>query len=427
MISAFIHGKHRAGFSNSQESYYKESSLLMSDAITNYKTVASFGHEYLLTDILHEKLLIPCKKGMIQSHVSGILYGYSNFSQNALSGILFFLGAVYIRWEDADPEEVFLAIFVLIFASWGAGQAQQFAPSQGKAYKSALRIFSIIDEKSEIDVEHEDPNHIIADENTFNGNIEFKNIWFRYPTRPDSWILKDLNLTINPKEQVALVGESGSGKSTIVQLLLRFYEPHFGQILINGVDIKDYNVQSLRRQMGLVQQMPTLFNESVRFNICYGEETENEKNAIEAAKISNATGFIAKLRDSSSGNEDQVAIEEHEEEDENKVNIQDVKDGLQTSCGTNGGKLSGGQKQRVAIARAIVRQPQLLLLDEATSALDEVSQGKVQAALEKVMKGRTSIVIAHRLTTIENADRIVILKNGKVEKEGKFNDIKEEL
>jgi ATP-binding cassette subfamily B (MDR/TAP) protein 1 len=240
---------------------------LLSDAISNYKTVASFGHEYLLVDILRKRLSEPLKKGAIKSHLSGFVFGWSNFVQNITFGVLFFLAAVFVRYNGADQEDCFLAIFVLMFAAWGAGQAQQFGPSQGKAYKSATRIFTIIDQPTEVDVEDSTPDLVVADENTFEGKIEFKNVWFRYPSRPEAWILKDLSLTIEPKEQIGLVGESGSGKSTIVQLLLRFYEPHFGQILINGVDIKNYNVKSLREQMSLVQQMPTLFNESVLYNI----------------------------------------------------------------------------------------------------------------------------------------------------------------
>ena len=258
---------------------------------------------------------------------------------------------------------------------------------------------------------------------SFIGEIEFKNVWFRYPTRPESWILKDFSLKIKPKEHVALVGESGSGKSTIVQLLYRFYEPHFGTILIDGINIKDYDIVSLRRQLSLVQQMPTLFNESVQYNICYGQDESTQEQIIDAIRISNADGFVSKLS-SLEGKED-VVLEEMDE-DEN-VSDERIIQGFDSNCGVNGGKLSGGQKQRIAIARAVMRTPKILLLDEATSALDEVSQGKVQKALEKVMKGRTSIVIAHRLTTIENADRIIILKNGKIYKEGKFKDLKEEL
>ena len=206
----------------------------------------------------------------------------------------------------------------------------------------------------------------------FVGEIEFKNVWFRYPTRPDVWILKDFNLKIKPQEHIALVGESGSGKSTIVQLLYRFYEPHFGQIYIDGVNIKDYDLAHLRSMMGLVQQEPALFNESVLYNICYSIDNLDENKAIKAAKISNASGFIAKLNDIRTDQEEGKIIEEHEEDD--NASDEAVRKGLNVSCGTKGGKLSGGQKQRIAIARALIRNPKILLLDEATSALDSESE-----------------------------------------------------
>jgi ATP-binding cassette subfamily B (MDR/TAP) protein 1 len=329
-----------------------------------------------------------------------------------------------MREEGVDGERTFISIFVIMFSTFGAGHAQQYGPSTGKALKAALRIFSIIDEKSDVDIDEDRSDEVIATPEIFEGKVEFRNVWFRYPTRPDIWILRDFSLTINPKEHVALVGESGSGKSTIVQLLYRFYEPHFGQILIDGVDIRHYNLKSLRRQFGLVQQMPTLFNESVLYNICYGEETLDEEGAIQSAEVANANGFIAKMADLV--NQEQKK-EIQEKDEETNVDIEDVKRGLYVNCGTSGGRLSGGQKQRIVIARAVIRKPKVLLLDEATSALDEVSQGKVQEALEQVMKGRTSIVIAHRLTTIENADRIIILREGKIYREGKFNDLRDDL
>jgi ATP-binding cassette subfamily B (MDR/TAP) protein 1 len=427
ICSAIVQVKLQTGFTESQDSLLKDANLLLSDAISNYKTVASFAHEYLLVDLLKSKLAEPLRTGTIKAHVSGFVFGWSNFVQNVVFGILFFAAAVYIRYDGADSEDCLLAIFILMFAAWGAGQAQQFGPSQGKAYKSAQRIFSIIDEHSDISTEDNSEGLIYADESSFIGKIEFRNVWFRYPTRPNIWVLKDFSLTIKPKEHIALVGESGSGKSTIVELLLRFYDPHFGNILIDDIDIKHYNLVSLRRQMGLVQQMPTLFNDSIVYNICYGEDIEDQNKALEATNVSNANGFIAKLKDATKGNSDEnnIAIEEHDEDD--YANLEDVQAGFTSNCGTNGGKLSGGQKQRIAIARAVIRKPKILLLDEATSALDEISQTKVQAALETVMENRTSIVIAHRLTTIESADRIVILENGKIYREGKYNEIKDDL
>jgi len=421
ICSSMIQVKLQTGITDKQDGALKEANLLLSDAISNYKTVASFAHEYLLVDLLRERLKQPVRQGSIKSHIAGVVFGYSNFVQNVAFSIVFLFGSMFIKELDADPENTFIAIFVIMFAAFGAGQAQQFGPSTGKAMKAAMRIFSIIDEPSEICIDDKEESNVVTEDENFSGTIEFRNVWFRYPTRPDVWILKDFSLKINPQDHIALVGESGSGKSTIVQLIYRFYDPHFGNIFIDGVDIRHYDLVKLRRKFGLVQQMPTLFSEPVLYNICYGQGDQNQEEAIKAAEISNANGFIAKL----ARIDDDKVIEEDEEED--NYTQQELIEGLKVDCGVNGGKLSGGQKQRIAISRAVIRQPKILLLDEATSALDEVSQGKVQEALEQVMKGRTSIVIAHRLTTIENADRIVILRNGQIYKEGKFKDIKGEL
>ena len=422
VCASAIQGKLQTGFTSIEEGPLKEALLLLSDSISNYKTVSSFANENLIVNSLEKLLEKPAKTGMCKAHFAGIIFGYSSFTQNVVFAIAFWLGAVFMKENGIKGEDVFIAIFVIMFAAFGAGSAQQFSPSTAKALKSAIRIFSIIDEKSDINIDENHPEEIMATD-SFIGEIEFKNVWFRYPTRPDAWILKDFSLKINPKEHVALVGESGSGKSTIVQLLYRFYEPHFGTILIDGVDIKHYNVSSLRKHFGLVQQMPTLFNETVLYNITYGQDQYTNEEVVDAIRISNADGFISKLS-TLDGNDNKILEERDEEEN---VSDERIIEGFGSNCGVGGGKLSGGQKQRIAIARAVMRKPKILLLDEATSALDEVSQGKVQKALEKIMKGRTSIVIAHRLTTIENADRIIILKNGKIYKEGKFKDIKDEL
>lgn len=213
---------------------------------------------------------------------------------------------------------------------------------------------------------------------------------------------------IEPNESVALVGESGSGKSTIVQLLYRFYEPHFGQILIDGVDIKSYDLKSLRRMYGIVQQEPALFHESVRYNIAYSADDgdEDERRVIECSDAANATEFVKDLQP------------------DGKHNSGDLMQGLEYNCGVKGGSLSGGQKQRIAIARAIYKNPKILMLDEATSALDERSQHKVQEALDSLMENQTSIVIAHRLSTIENVKRLIVISEGHVVEEGTFHELK---
>lgn len=368
---------------------------------------------------------------------------------------------------------------------------------------------------------------------TFKGEIEFRNVWFRYPTRLQQWVFKGLNLKINQRDNIAIVGESGQGKSTFIALVIRFYDPEFGQVLIDGVDVRTMNVVELRKRLGLVQQEPLLFNYSLLENILYGRLDASNADVLEAAKKSNALEFICPDgQDSSEGdlnnafsddnavllnafdqfkaqmlknidisiasraksakeaNDRDIAkgykpvdkkllskLELQEEEkkekllaylvasDAEKLKMQETefeemkqsmtelvkkdneqgkfeeisglvdtrKDpqllatkldkGFSIFAGNRGSKLSGGQKQRIAIARAIIRQPGILLLDEATSALDEDSQRKVQEALYQIMGDRTSIVVAHRLTTVEKCNRLAVIDDGVIVEEGSFSEL----
>lgn len=368
-----------------------------------------------------------------------------------------------------DGEDIFLAMFAIIFAAFGAGQASSYGPDAAKAIAPAMKIFTIVDTPTKINA-LEVPEGSIEVPPTFQGSIEFRDVWFRYPMRPKHWVFKGLNLKINPKDSIAIVGESGQGKSTLILLLMRFYDIDKGDILIDGVSIKDYNIASLRQRMGLVMQEPTLFNYSVKENILYGNSFASNLEVAQACEVANAKVFVE-------SDELQYAIEDDcrslmtamsdglykeklieklgaeefnkkfetikklvaKEEKEGKFKyiegemdkrtpeqigeLKELHNGYSIQCGTKGSKLSGGQKQRIAIARAVIRQPHLLLLDEATSALDEESQRKVQAALEQVMKGRTSIVVAHRLTTVEKCNRIAVIEDGVVIEEGTFSDL----
>lgn len=255
-------------------------------------------------------------------------------------------------------------------------------------------------------------------------------------------------------EIVAVVGESGAGKSTFINLVMRFYDPDHGQVLVDGIDVREYNISDLRRQMGLVMQEPTLFNFPIKDNILYGAPEASNENIRSAAEVANAVEFIetaelseafddkpasllkamksdaykakvlekigqeeydkkieilTKIASTAGGVEEDATILDLIDKRSETVSGKALHDGYKVMCGVKGSKLSGGQKQRVAIARAVIRQPKILLLDEATSALDEISQQKVQKALENVMIGRTSIVVAHRLTTVEKCSRVAVI------------------
>ena len=239
---------------------------------------------------------------------------------------------------------------------------------------------------------------------TNNNDIEFKNVWFKYPNSGENqWVLRGFSLKIESGEWVGVVGESGWGKSTLTQLLFRFYDVQSGSISVGGIWIKDLTLKSLRGNLGIVEQEPILLNWSIMENIIYGKPEAKSEEIVEAAGIGNACEFINKL------NESNLELNPNEVEDKRYGQLPL---GYQASWGARGSKLSGGQKQRIAIARTIIRKPQILILDEATSALDLRSQEIVQNALDKAMKKCTSIVIAHRQSTLKNWDRIITIEDG---------------
>lgn len=246
---------------------------------------------------------------------------------------------------------------------------------------AAERVFEVLETENTIKTKE---NAIVASE--FKDAISIENINFKYE---DEYVLKNFSLTIPKGKTVALVGQSGSGKSTIANLLTRFYDVNDGAIKIDGVDIKDLNIHSLRDLLGLVTQDSILFNDTIKNNITLGKENVTDEEIVNALKIANAYEFV-----------------------------KDLPNGIETNIGDAGGKLSGGQKQRLSIARAVLKNPPIMILDEATSALDTESEKLVQIALENMMQNRTSIVIAHRLSTIQKADSIVVMQKGQIVEQG---------
>ncbi|MDI6802205.1 MAG: ATP-binding cassette domain-containing protein, partial [Thermodesulfovibrionales bacterium] len=230
-------------------------------------------------------------------------------------------------------------------------------------------------------------------ERTIKGHIVFENVSFKYPSA-ESYVLKDINLHINPGEVIALVGYSGAGKSTLVDLIAGFLYPDKGKILIDGIDTRDLSLKSLRGHIGIVTQDIVLFNDTVKANILFGRPDAAKAEVIEAAKAAYAHEFIMELSD-----------------------------GYETKIGERGIRLSGGQKQRITMARAILRNPSILILDEATSSLDTESEQKVQKALEKLMEGRTTIVIAHRLSTVLKATKIIVMSRGRIIQHGSHEEL----
>ncbi len=253
--------------------------------------------------------------------------------------------------------------------------------NQGLA--AAERVFKVLDEAK--DIKEKKSGRVVS---KIRGDIEFKNVYFKYEDSED-FVLKDINLKVEKGKVLALVGESGAGKTTLVDLILRFYDVSYGKITIDGIDIRDLDLTILRKNISIVSQNVFLFNDTIRNNIAYGDVTKSFEEIVSAAKAANAHEFITQMPD-----------------------------GYDTVVGEHGTRLSGGEKQRISIARAILKDAPILILDEATSSLDTKSENEIQEALKNLTLGKTTIVIAHRLSTVMNADKIVVLKDGEIVEEG---------
>ncbi|XP_071713966.1 ABC transporter B family member 11-like [Rutidosis leptorrhynchoides] len=390
-VNGYVQMKFLKGFSADAKMMYEEASQVANDAVRSIRTVTSFCSEEKVMELYRIKCEGPKKLGIKQGLISGIGFGVSFFLLFCMYGTSFYTGARFVKAGITTFKDVFRVFFALTFAALLISQSSSFAPDSSKAKSSAMSVFSILDRNSEIDPSDESGEKL----ETIKGEIKIRHVSFKYPTRPDVQIFRDLCLTIRSGKTVALFGESGSGKSTIIQLMQRFYNPDSGFIKLDGVELHKFQLKWLRIQMGLVGQEPVLFNETIRANIAYGKNGDvTESEIIAASELANAHNFISSL---------------HE--------------GYDTVVGERGLQMSGGQKQRVAIARAIVKSPKILLLDEATSALDAESERVVQDALDKVMVNRTTVVVAHRLSTIKNADVIAVVKNGVIVEKGKHDNL----
>ena len=265
--------KLQSGLVDEQNDLQKDADLLCGDAIANFKTVQSLGNTELIVK-KYEELLEPTKKIQISYQIkTGIAFGLSQCAMYLVFAAMFWLAGLLIQEiEDIDPRSVFTALFAIMFGASHAGTASAMGPDIGKAGGASKRVFRILDYPSSIDTVaiDEDKSKIKLDFNNVQGKIEFKNVWFRYPTRKEDFVHRGLNLTINPGESIALVGESGCGKSTFVNLLMRFYDIDDGEILLDGVDIKKINLHDLRKAISLVMQEPIIFNYSIVENILYG-------------------------------------------------------------------------------------------------------------------------------------------------------------
>lgn len=388
VILTLIFGRMIRKLSKARQSVLAESNTLLGEVVGSVKVVKAFAteiferrkYEHIQDRLIKVALRYGMARGLFILFLTVVFLGAIFF--------IIYMGARMVQnGEMTSGQLISFVTYTFIIGGSIAGLGNLMTELLG-AIGATERVRNILFLDSELEIKDEET------ELKLQGHIKIEDIEFSYPSRPDTKILDGISMDINAGEKVAIVGQSGVGKSTIIQILLRFYNISNGDIRVDNQSIYDYELRSYRSNIALVPQEVSLFGGTIRDNILYGDEHASEEQVIEASRLSNSWEFI-----------------------------ESFPEGLDTIVGERGVKLSGGQRQRIAIARAILKNPSILLLDEATSALDSESEKYVQDALNRLMKGRTSIIIAHRLSTIIDADRIYVLDSGKIAEEGRHEEL----
>ncbi|KAL4777950.1 P-loop containing nucleoside triphosphate hydrolase protein [Aspergillus varians] len=393
LLSGFLRTWILSRFQARGRTVYQKSASGVSEAVTAIRTVVSLTMEQVILDSYRMELQKQVRSDIPSILRSSFLYACSEALQFFCMALGFWYGGMLLGHHEYSIFKFYVCFSEVIFGAQAAGSVFSYAPGISKAKDAAGELKALYTRKPKI---HGRTGGAVVSPSSLQGAIEFRSVYFRYPTRIQTPVLQGLNFVVQPGQYVAFVGASGCGKSTTIALLERFYNPLAGTICVDGRDISQLDLQSYRRQLAFVGQEPALFQGSIKENILLG---------MEAGAVSDSA-LIAACRD---------------------ANIYDfvisLPQGFNTEVGSKGGMLSGGQKQRIAIARALLRNPRILLLDEATSALDSESESIVQAALDNASKGRTTLAVAHRLSTIQRADVIFVLANGRIAESGTHGEL----
>ena len=390
MIVAIIFGRYIRKISKQAQDQVAVSNTIVQETMQGIVNVKSFANEAIevlrygksVREIAALSLKSAFSRGLFASFIILALFG-------AVVGIVWYATVLMKTGEIQFGEVISFVLYTSFIGASIGGLAELYAQIQ-KAVGATERIFEILDQVPEaIDLRTKLPI-----KERLQGHVRFENVQFSYPARADVAVLRGIEFEARQGQQIAIVGPSGAGKSTITQLLLRFYNPDAGTILIDGNSAASYDLTALRNQMALVPQDVILFGGTIRENILYGKPEASLEEVREAARKANALEFIDRFPE-----------------------------GFETIVGERGITLSGGQRQRIAIARAVLKDPAILILDEATSSLDSESERLVQDALDQLMQGRTSFVVAHRLSTVRKADQILVIDGGKVVEAGTHDEL----
>ncbi|KAJ8553234.1 hypothetical protein K7X08_023912 [Anisodus acutangulus] len=380
------------GLTLKEEESYRKAGSIAEQAMSSIRTVTAFVAEDYLDEKYVESLENSGRLGARVGFAKGAGIGVIYLVTYATWALAFWYGSILVAKGELSGGEAIACFFGVNVGGRGLALSLSYFAQFAQGTVAATRVFEVIDRVPDIDPYSPEGRRL----STIRGKIEFKSVTFAYPARPTVQILQSLNLVVPASRTLALVGISGGGKSTIFALIERFYDPVQGFITLDGHDIRTLQVKWLRTQIGMVGQEPVLFGTSILENVLMGKENATKKEAMAACVAANAHSFISRLPE-----------------------------GYDTQVGDRGTQLSGGQKQRIALARAMVKDPKILLLDEPTSALDPESEAIVQRAIDKISKGRTTLVIAHRLATVRKAQTIVVLDHGSVVETGNHDQLME--